>query len=777
MDPTPLRACRLAIAAACLLPALHAASAIRFSAANQRVPENAGGVLLSVWRLGDTDGTVTVEYATVAVTARAVEDYVAEAGSLTFEAGHTNQSIRILLLNDGVREGDETFSVTLSNPSANTVLGAPATATVVIEDNDPGLHLEHAQYWTREDAEVVVVAVARGEDETAATTVAYRTVPQTAAAGSDFAETSGTLSFAATERLQLLSIPILNDGLAEPDERFRVVLSDAAGNALGQNIACTVTIADNDAGVEFQVNQAWVHEDQGGIEIRVVRGNDLELDPFSIAYTVADLTTTPGADHGLTFGSLAFAAGEMSRTIWLPVVNDGLQEPDERLRIQLLTPTDGPALGRVTNLTCTATICDGTGLEPRLLQGTRRVGPETLRLEVVGNVPRRFQTLLSVLQLDRSADLREWQPVRLVGHVNTATNPPSFLEHLEPAANRFYRLAGPPMFTPCVAPTGPYLSGMLTRRVDDPSRRNRHGVSTNGSFLMTVWYPAQPRPGQLPAGFDDALLANDIPWQTVAWMDRAPRFSSYSFHEAPIQATSEGYPLVLYSHGGGSARLDNLALAADLASHGYVVAALDHADAGVTTLPDGTLHRRPGDVVFTVAGLQDRVRDLNVVTAELERLNQPDSVFRGHLDLSRLAALGWSWGGDTAGEFSRLDFRCRAVISLDQGGVTVSTAPALATLGVPVPSLTLNMAGNANEFLFRPAAADAYWLQISGTVHQDFSAYSIWSNASFAQGREAARTIHAYVRSFLNQRFLRQEDHLLDGPSTEYPRVMGFRRK
>jgi hypothetical protein len=54
---------------------------------------------------------------------------------LKFAPGETFKLITVLLIDDAYSEGTETFSVTVGNPTSAT-LGAPATAAVVINDND-----------------------------------------------------------------------------------------------------------------------------------------------------------------------------------------------------------------------------------------------------------------------------------------------------------------------------------------------------------------------------------------------------------------------------------------------------------------------------------------------------------------------------------------------------------------------------------------------------------------------------------------------------------------
>ena len=55
---------------------------------------------------------------------------------LTIAAGETSATIAVATGDDTVDEDDETFTVTLSGPSSNAVLGSAKTATGTIEDDD-----------------------------------------------------------------------------------------------------------------------------------------------------------------------------------------------------------------------------------------------------------------------------------------------------------------------------------------------------------------------------------------------------------------------------------------------------------------------------------------------------------------------------------------------------------------------------------------------------------------------------------------------------------------
>ncbi len=62
-------------------------------------------------------------------------DYISAFGIVSFAAGETSKTISILLIDDSYLEGNETFTVSLSNPSG-AALGAQSSTSVVINDND-----------------------------------------------------------------------------------------------------------------------------------------------------------------------------------------------------------------------------------------------------------------------------------------------------------------------------------------------------------------------------------------------------------------------------------------------------------------------------------------------------------------------------------------------------------------------------------------------------------------------------------------------------------------
>ena len=77
---------------------------------------------------------VTVDYATADGTAKAGEDYTATSGTLTFAAGETAKTVSVPVLDDSLDEGEETFTLRLSNATGARVADGEATGTIANDD-------------------------------------------------------------------------------------------------------------------------------------------------------------------------------------------------------------------------------------------------------------------------------------------------------------------------------------------------------------------------------------------------------------------------------------------------------------------------------------------------------------------------------------------------------------------------------------------------------------------------------------------------------------------
>ena len=111
------------------------------------------------------------------------------------------------------------------------------TGTIIDDDTDTGtgdalpeLSIADA---TAEEGETVELAVTLSKASDEAVTVEYRTVAGTAEEGVDYTAATGTLTFLAGSRREVIEVATIEDQEGEADETFRVELSGAERGDIG----------------------------------------------------------------------------------------------------------------------------------------------------------------------------------------------------------------------------------------------------------------------------------------------------------------------------------------------------------------------------------------------------------------------------------------------------------------------------------------------------------------------------------------------------------------
>ena len=176
---------------------------------------------------------VTVAYTTNDGTATSPSDYAARSGTLTFAPGVTSAAVKVPITGDGAAEGDERFTLDLSQPTGGAVItDARGTADIVDDDSDTTRRLAVGDVAVAEGdvgtTTPAVFTVSLSRPSTTTVSVAYATSRDTAAKG-DFTPRSGTLSFAPGVTSATVKVPVMGDDAVEEDETFTVVLSSPAG--------------------------------------------------------------------------------------------------------------------------------------------------------------------------------------------------------------------------------------------------------------------------------------------------------------------------------------------------------------------------------------------------------------------------------------------------------------------------------------------------------------------------------------------------------------------
>ncbi|MDX1927364.1 MAG: Calx-beta domain-containing protein [Pirellulaceae bacterium] len=217
----------------------------------------------TVNRTGDTSGTSTVNYVVTGTGASPANasDFVGgvlPGGSLTFAPGMTSQVITINVQGDSTFESSEGFAVSLSAPSSSTVISAAtATGTILNDDTAPaaptlGITATNANKaeGTSSVSTPFVFTITRSGSLTAASSVRYTVsgTGTTSANNTDFAggfARNVLVNFPIGVAMVDISINVRADSRTEPNETFRVVLSNASGATIS-TASATGTIQNDD---------------------------------------------------------------------------------------------------------------------------------------------------------------------------------------------------------------------------------------------------------------------------------------------------------------------------------------------------------------------------------------------------------------------------------------------------------------------------------------------------------------------------------------------------
>ena len=220
------------------------------------VSESAGIAVFTISLDGSIDSAVSVDYSTGDDTALAGQDYAAASGSVRFSpGGPLTQTVSVTIADDALSESSERFYLNLHGPSAGLLLGDGLGVATIVDDD---LSLSISDTSTREGSPnkgkkngslpqytTFTFTVTLSAPAVNAVEVQWSTNNGTAAAGSDYVSSQGTVHFAPGEVSKTLSVDVVADDVAEPDEQFQVILSSPVGADVAHGVGQS-TILDDD---------------------------------------------------------------------------------------------------------------------------------------------------------------------------------------------------------------------------------------------------------------------------------------------------------------------------------------------------------------------------------------------------------------------------------------------------------------------------------------------------------------------------------------------------
>jgi predicted dienelactone hydrolase len=314
------------------------------------------------------------------------------------------------------------------------------------------------------------------------------------------------------------------------------------------------------------------------------------------------------------------------------------------------------------------------------------------------------------------------------------------------------------------ATTGPYSVGTSILYMDDPGRdtfgeKKSAASGEPGSkreLVVQLWYPAS---------------ASANPWAVYRRRKETTATSSYqsvlrtaSRLDAPVFSHGGPWPLLLFNPAWTGQRTQSTFLMQELASHGFLVASIDHTwYSGRVAFPDGRVidsSRAPKIGNFDHSTVAEQLAlgskytlieaedDIFVLDQMLALSSDRQSRWFGSVDPTRIGALGHSIGGSAAEQACYLDPRIRAALNMD--GWTFGDVLAH---GLNKPLMLMYEKGTileppASQLSSLPESAQRYWqmdrennaaveaglrrfggfrLSIDGTSHWNFSDRALYS--------------------------------------------------
>ena len=258
---------------------------VQFRGSSFPVKEEAGEVTVVVKRQRGGTGAVTVDWVSTDGSAEDGEDYEAATGTLEWADGDRgDRRFTVLILDDDVAEGQETFGVLLLNPTGDVEVGAVSSAVVRIkpsdadsdddggdDDSDDGnsdddlaglIKLTNVVFPAFESTGEATVVAERTGGSAGSVSVDYATIDGSAVAPDDYLASDGVLTWADGEIGQKsVSVPLIDDDENEELETITFFLTHATGGAkLGVRDVGSIVIIDETLCLRdgrFQVTGTW----------------------------------------------------------------------------------------------------------------------------------------------------------------------------------------------------------------------------------------------------------------------------------------------------------------------------------------------------------------------------------------------------------------------------------------------------------------------------------------------------------------------------------------
>ncbi|MTJ21741.1 DUF4114 domain-containing protein [Dolichospermum sp. UHCC 0352] len=318
-------------------------------------------IIFTVTRTGNNSSSQSVTVTTSIATGDTASDtdLTAKTATLTFAPGETTTTFSVQTTPDVLFEGNETFTVSLSNPTNVSIISSTnATAQGTITNDDPAPIFSIATAEASE-GNAINFTVTRTGDAQAQQSVTVVTSIATGdtASDTDLTAKTETLTFAQGETTKIFAVQTTPDALFEDQETFTASLSNATNGAIisSTNATAKGTINNDDTAPVFSIAAASATEGSE-VNFTITRTGDAQANQsVTVATSIATDDTASASDLTTNTQTLTFATGETSKTFTVQTTQDSLFEGNETFTVSLSNPNNGAVVSS-TNATAKGTI-------------------------------------------------------------------------------------------------------------------------------------------------------------------------------------------------------------------------------------------------------------------------------------------------------------------------------------------------------------------------------------------------------------------------------------
>jgi dienelactone hydrolase len=354
-----------------------------------------------------------------------------------------------------------------------------------------------------------------------------------------------------------------------------------------------------------------------------------------------------------------------------------------------------------------------------------------------------------------------------------------------------------PMFT-LPKPTGEYPVGTRIMYMKDVSRTEDQSTHPGipRELIVQIWYPAAMSNNRLEPYQRRSETTLETSYRSI--------LSTNSKSDAPIASGDSRFHVLLFNHGWGGRRTQDTFLTEDLASHGYVVASIDHPyNAGLVAMPDGRVIEDTLGPDAINPSVRTAAQILNTWNKELSKWVEDDrfvldtlqtqnldktSFWFNRLDTTRTGAFGHSFGGAASVQICSVDARVQAGLNMDgwtfgdlthrvdgqslmfiYGGGN-SSKPQVRRAD-PTAEMQLDLQ-DANEVESSLKEYGGYKLTVEHTSHMDFTDHSLvfpwrnWKDRTHITPVRIQTIVRAYTLAFFDQTLQGKQSDLLQRGDT-----------